>query len=143
MCKGEETVCERLLGHPVEGSENSKEQHSSQKMVKNPFQELYSRNFDIPEGRTIYLSRHGESEFNLDDRIGGDSNLTPRGQQYAKSLGLFMKTAGMYLKYFFDLLMSNAPTISKHFGHFQYILISSRYFFFSLVMVKVFLKNSY
>ena len=100
MCKGEETVCERLLGHPVEGSENSKEQHSSQKMVKNPFQELYSRNFDIPEGRTIYLSRHGESEFNLDDRIGGDSNLTPRGQQYAKSLGLFMKTAGRYLKYF-------------------------------------------
>jgi len=93
MCKGEETVCERLLGHPVEGSENSKEQHSFQKMVKNPFQELYSRNFDIPEGRTIYLSRHGESEFNLEDRIGGDSNLTPRGQQYAKSLGLFMKTA--------------------------------------------------
>ena len=70
MCKGEETVCERLLGHPVEGSENSKEQPSFQKMVKNPFQELYSRNFDIPEGRTIYLSRHGESEFNLDDRIG-------------------------------------------------------------------------
>ena len=105
MCKGEETVCDRLLGRPVEGSENSKEQPSYQKMVKNPFQELYSRNFDIPEGRTIYLSRHGESEFNLDDRIGGDSNLTPRGQQYAKSLGLFMKTAGMYLKYsFFDLL---------------------------------------
>ena len=101
MCKGEETVCDRLLGRPVEGSENSKEQPSYQKMVKNPFQELYSRNFDIPEGRTIYLSRHGESEFNLDDRIGGDSNLTPRGQQYAKSLGLFMKTAGMYLIYFF------------------------------------------
>ena len=101
MCKGEETVCDRLLGRPVEGSENSKEQPSYQKMVKNPFQELYSRNFDIPEGRTIYLSRHGESEFNLDDRIGGDSNLTPRGQQYAKSLGLFMKTAGMYLIFFF------------------------------------------
>ena len=127
MCKGEETVCDRLLGHPVEGSENSKEQPSYQKMVKNPFQELYSRNFDIPEGRTIYLSRHGESEFNLDDRIGGDSNLTPRGQQYAKSLGLFMKTAGMYLNFFY-LLLSNPSTISKHFGHVQYILISIKYF---------------
>jgi len=78
------------MGGPNQGPE-SKEQ--PQKMLKNPFQELYSKNFEIPEGRTIYLSRHGESEYNLEDRIGGDSNLTPRGEQYAKSLGLFMKTA--------------------------------------------------
>ena len=90
MCIGEDTLCERLQG-PNQGPE-SKEQ--PQKMLKNPFQELYSKNFEIPEGRTIYLSRHGESEYNLEDRIGGDSNLTPRGEQYAKSLGLFMKTAG-------------------------------------------------
>merc|ERR1712156_1149022 len=75
---------------------------SALKMLKNPFQELYSRNLDIPEGRTIYLSRHGESEYNLEDRIGGDSNLTPRGQQYAKSLGLYMKTAGKLFIYLLE-----------------------------------------
>merc|ERR1712223_250008 len=86
--------CDRVLGpaNKKEGPEN-KSQENALKMLRNPFQELYSRNLDIPEGRTIYLSRHGESEYNLEDRIGGDSNLTPRGQQYAKSLGLFMKNA--------------------------------------------------
>ena len=48
-------------------------------IVVNPFNELYLKNLDIPEGRTIYLSRHGESEYNVDDRIGGDSSLTERG----------------------------------------------------------------
>lgn len=31
--------------------------------------------------RSIYLSRHGESELNLLGRIGGDSGLSPRGQR--------------------------------------------------------------
>uniref|UniRef100_A0AAQ4PRX4 6-phosphofructo-2-kinase/fructose-2,6-biphosphatase 1 n=1 Tax=Gasterosteus aculeatus aculeatus TaxID=481459 RepID=A0AAQ4PRX4_GASAC len=31
--------------------------------------------------RSIYLSRHGESELNLLGRIGGDSGLSPRGQK--------------------------------------------------------------
>jgi len=31
--------------------------------------------------RAIYLSRHGESQLNLRGRIGGDSGLSPRGQQ--------------------------------------------------------------
>lgn len=31
--------------------------------------------------RSIYLSRHGESELNLLGRIGGDSSLSPRGQK--------------------------------------------------------------
>ncbi|XP_062396899.1 6-phosphofructo-2-kinase/fructose-2,6-bisphosphatase 1 [Sardina pilchardus] len=41
--------------------------------------------------RSIYLSRHGESEFNLTGRIGGDARLAPRGQEYARALGKFMK----------------------------------------------------
>jgi 6-phosphofructo-2-kinase/fructose-2,6-biphosphatase 2 len=52
--------------------------------------------------RSIYLSRvrftslfislyrsplqHGESQYNVDGRIGGDSLLSPRGSQYAKAL---------------------------------------------------------
>lgn len=40
--------------------------------------------------RVIYLTRHGESEFNVAQLIGGDSQLTARGQQYALSLREFM-----------------------------------------------------
>ncbi len=36
--------------------------------------------------RQIWLTRHGESEFNLAGLIGGDSSLSPRGLQYASSL---------------------------------------------------------
>ncbi|XP_023177742.1 6-phosphofructo-2-kinase/fructose-2,6-bisphosphatase 1 isoform X1 [Drosophila hydei] len=40
--------------------------------------------------RTIYLTRHGESEHNLSGLIGGDSNLSPRGHQYARALSSFI-----------------------------------------------------
>jgi 6-phosphofructo-2-kinase/fructose-2,6-biphosphatase 2 len=36
--------------------------------------------------RTIYLTRHGESIYNITNRIGGDSDLTVRGQHYGKAL---------------------------------------------------------
>lgn len=36
--------------------------------------------------RPIWLSRHGQSEFNLEDRIGGDSGLTSTGGDYAHAL---------------------------------------------------------
>jgi len=42
--------------------------------------------------RSIYLSRHGESELNLLGRIGGDSALSPRGQKYATALATFIKS---------------------------------------------------
>ncbi|XP_034241856.1 6-phosphofructo-2-kinase/fructose-2,6-bisphosphatase isoform X3 [Thrips palmi] len=41
--------------------------------------------------RTIYLTRHGESEENLRGRIGGDSDLSSRGQQYAEALSRFIQ----------------------------------------------------
>ncbi|XP_034732140.1 6-phosphofructo-2-kinase/fructose-2,6-bisphosphatase 1 isoform X4 [Etheostoma cragini] len=41
--------------------------------------------------RSIYLSRHGESELNLLGRIGGDSGLSPRGQKYANELAAFIR----------------------------------------------------
>jgi broad specificity phosphatase PhoE len=34
----------------------------------------------------IWISRHGESISNLQGRIGGDSDLAPRGHRYARSL---------------------------------------------------------
>ena len=36
--------------------------------------------------RSVWLSRHGESMYNLDGRIGGDADLSPRGEAYAKKL---------------------------------------------------------
>ncbi|XP_028854501.1 6-phosphofructo-2-kinase/fructose-2,6-bisphosphatase 4-like isoform X2 [Denticeps clupeoides] len=41
--------------------------------------------------RSIYLCRHGESDLNVRGRIGGDSGLTSRGKEYAKSLGHFIQ----------------------------------------------------
>jgi len=40
--------------------------------------------------RTIYLTRHGESEHNLAGQIGGDSDLSPRGELYAQALAEFI-----------------------------------------------------
>uniref|UniRef100_A0A670K293 6-phosphofructo-2-kinase/fructose-2,6-biphosphatase 1 n=1 Tax=Podarcis muralis TaxID=64176 RepID=A0A670K293_PODMU len=42
--------------------------------------------------RSIYLSRHGESELNLRGRIGGDSGLSERGTQYACALAGFIRS---------------------------------------------------
>ncbi|XP_063794563.1 6-phosphofructo-2-kinase/fructose-2,6-bisphosphatase 1 [Pseudophryne corroboree] len=42
--------------------------------------------------RSIYLSRHGESELNVMGRIGGDSGLSLRGKQFAHELGSFVKS---------------------------------------------------
>jgi broad specificity phosphatase PhoE/predicted kinase len=36
--------------------------------------------------RELWLTRHGESEWNVLGRIGGDAPLSPRGRAYAKSL---------------------------------------------------------
>jgi 6-phosphofructo-2-kinase / fructose-2,6-biphosphatase 2 len=36
--------------------------------------------------RTIFFSRHGESQFNVEGKIGGDSSLSSRGMRYARAL---------------------------------------------------------
>ncbi|KAG1453395.1 hypothetical protein G6F55_008163 [Rhizopus delemar] len=41
--------------------------------------------------KRIWFSRHGESLFNLEDRIGGDAGLSPRGEQYALKLPELVK----------------------------------------------------
>ncbi|TRZ01396.1 hypothetical protein DNTS_003744 [Danionella cerebrum] len=40
---------------------------------------------------SIYLCRHGESEHNVQGRIGGDSELSPRGRQFARVLREFVE----------------------------------------------------
>ena len=41
--------------------------------------------------KNLYLIRHGETFFNLEDRIGGDSDLTPKGWAQAGALAEFFK----------------------------------------------------
>src|SRR5690242_5128863 len=40
--------------------------------------------------QSVYLTRHGESEFNVEGKIGGDSSLSPNGIRYAQELSLFI-----------------------------------------------------
>lgn len=45
--------------------------------------------------RSIWLSRHGESQFNVLQKLGGDASLSERGDQYAEMLpGLVDKSTG-------------------------------------------------
>ncbi|OAL34285.1 hypothetical protein AYO20_06338 [Fonsecaea nubica] len=45
--------------------------------------------------RSIWLSRHGESEYNLEGKIGGDANLSERGERYARMLPELVKRSGL------------------------------------------------
>lgn len=40
--------------------------------------------------RLIWLTRHGESIYNISGRIGGDPDLAPRGERFARSLASFV-----------------------------------------------------
>lgn len=51
------------------------------------FTDLRRRIRPTTEGRVIYISRHGESMYNLENRIGGNPSLSPQGMKYAKALG--------------------------------------------------------
>jgi broad specificity phosphatase PhoE len=53
------------------------------------------------QSRKIWLTRHGESCFNMAGRIGGDSGLTARGEEYARLLP--------------DVLESRLPAVSVTF----------------------------
>ncbi|TDL27187.1 bifunctional 6-phosphofructo-2-kinase/fructose-2,6-bisphosphate 2-phosphatase [Rickenella mellea] len=46
---------------------------------------FYLMNLHI-KPRSIFFSRHGESQYNVAGKIGGDSSLSLRGLQYAKAL---------------------------------------------------------
>jgi broad specificity phosphatase PhoE len=41
--------------------------------------------------RPIWITRHGESAFNVLGIIGGDADLSPRGDEYARSLARFVR----------------------------------------------------
>lgn len=44
--------------------------------------------------RVIWLTRHGQSLFNVQDRIGGDPDLSKKGMAYSHALAAFFKHPG-------------------------------------------------
>ncbi|XP_066992367.2 6-phosphofructo-2-kinase/fructose-2,6-bisphosphatase [Anabrus simplex] len=48
-----------------------------------------------PSPKTLYFSRHGESEYNVLGRIGGDTDLSPRGRLYGLSLARHINDAAI------------------------------------------------
>jgi broad specificity phosphatase PhoE len=44
-----------------------------------------------PTERVIWLTRHGESEYNVAGKIGGDPPLTARGEAFGRALGEFVR----------------------------------------------------
>jgi len=42
---------------------------------------------------TIYLTRHGQSDYNVLGKLGGNPGLSPAGQEYAKHLGAFAEAS--------------------------------------------------
>ncbi len=51
---------------------------------------LWVRDFLVTDVvKNLYLIRHTETEYNVDDRIGGDPSLTPKGVSQAQALGRF------------------------------------------------------
>ena len=50
----------------------------------------YTINLAISPLRTIYLSRHGESNYNVENRIGGNPGLSSAGLKYAKTLPILL-----------------------------------------------------
>lgn len=69
---------------------------------------------------TFWFARHGQSEYNVEDRIGGDSSITAKGQRFADALpGLFgrvLKAAGedpRFITVWTSTLLRTIQTASK------------------------------
>lgn len=45
--------------------------------------------------RSIWLTRHGESTYNVEDRIGGDPPLSEAGRAFARSLAAYVRSLGL------------------------------------------------
>ena len=73
--------------------------------------------------KTIYISRHGQSEYNLINKIGGDSNITSFGEEYAKSLYLFFKDSGKLNN--LDIYTSQLKRTKQTIKHFKNLNITS------------------
>lgn len=77
--------------------------------------------------RPLYLSRHGESQYNVLKKVGGNSPLSPQGEEYAKALAQWVDTEvlrpkksltanPLHARLYTSSLRRTIDTV-KHFGH--------------------------
>lgn len=61
---------------------------------------------------SIYLCRHGESDHNIEGRLGGDSELSPRGKQVALELltAVFWELAPLQMNVTKSSYLPSSPT---------------------------------
>ncbi|HDP25040.1 MAG TPA: 6-phosphofructokinase [Deltaproteobacteria bacterium] len=88
----------RIIANPLQTERNYIVMDSlHNKVLKEKLHEqlpLYSRIRDClvtDVVKSLYLIRHTETYYNVEDRIGGDPELTPRGIEHAKALARFFQ----------------------------------------------------
>ncbi|TRY62690.1 hypothetical protein TCAL_12965 [Tigriopus californicus] len=91
---------EKVLVHKHEG-------HVESRIV------YYLMNIKITP-RTIYLTRHGESNYNLQQKLGGDPGLSPRGKDYAQKLGEYMNSLSIPNLLVWTSFMRRTHQTAKH-----------------------------
>lgn len=47
--------------------------------------------------KSVYLARHGETQFNLEDRIGGDASLSEKGKEMARALAKYFAKEDIFI----------------------------------------------
>ena len=77
--------------------------------------------------KKIYLTRHGESQYNVQKLIGGDSSLSPKGDNYALKLYEYIKQTDDYnnLTIFTSSLKRTKET-AKHFDNHTHSIIEKK-----------------
>ncbi len=73
----------------------------------------------------IYLSRHGESQYNVEDRLGGDPELTAKGVEDARNLGRFLCNKHIQVMYFSPLKRAakTAEIMGEYLPHVEFIQV--------------------
>ena len=88
----------RMIYNPLKSERNYLRIDSLQNMIIEekhsdviPFYERLRDYLVTDEVKNLFLIRHTETEYNIANRIGGDSKLTKKGRAQAKALGDFFK----------------------------------------------------
>jgi len=64
--------------------------------------------------RTIYLTRHGESENNVYGKIGGNAPLSSRGEQYANALAGYINALNIPCQKVYTSRLQRTQQTAKH-----------------------------
>ena len=63
--------------------------------------------------REIWLTRHGQSAFNVDDRVGGDPELSVAGREFSRSLAEYVANSGLRPRVWVSTLRRTRETAAE------------------------------